>query len=746
MSGSEPIDSDGTQVPRDRAAGRAALGVTGSRERVRLRDVARGAPGFYPLAALCLLAVGDQLGGYAFFVLGPEIGRTLGVGRSTLVGLSAIRLLCVFAATLPMAAFVQEFPRRASVALTAAFGSIGVMVLVGTSPDVGTLTLAWALGGVLDGAVASVQRPLLIDSFAPTGRVRVLAIYRIATQAAGVLGPFLVALLTKAFDLTWRGVFIAIAGLMVPTALYASRLRDPGFGTFDEAVLRDNARARLGGAGAPQTSGGVVDDDIGLGFFEIVTRLFQIPTIRRLLVGWAALGLTFTPLLTYVSFFLEERWGLTATGRALFLPVLPFGSIVVLVLAGRRTESDFSSDPARLLRRAGWSLAFGAVLIGASVLIGAGRLASPGFVSMAVLMGVGFGFFSFTYPLVEAAQLSIVATRMRPHTSALGGLFAAGVGGAGGIVLLGSIDRRFGVGGAIITTLIPALIAAAVISSAAKLINNDLDATVDALVEEEELKARRSAAEHLPLLAARGIDFSYGTVQVLFDVDFAIDDGEIVALLGTNGAGKSTLLRVISGLALPQRGSVRLAGADITFVDAERRVGFGISEISGGKAVFGPLSVVENLRLFGYSLGRDATRVDEGIEATFAAFPSLAGRKEQPAQTLSGGEQQMLALGKALILQPRVLCIDELSLGLAPVVVGGLLEMVRRINARGTAIVLVEQSVNVALSIAQRAYFMEKGEVRFSGSAADLIGRSDLLRAVFLEGTASAIATSSNTA
>lgn len=736
MSG---VDTEG--VARDRSEGRSALGVTGSSERVRLLDVARGPLGFYPLVALCLLAVGDQLGGYAFFVLGPEIGRALGVGRSTLVGLSAIRLLCVFAATLPMAAFVQEFPRRASVALASAFGSIGVMVLVGTSPDVGTLTLAWALGGVLDGAVASVQRPLLLDSFAPTGRVRVLAIYRVATQAAGVLGPFLVALLTKAFDLTWRGVFIAIAGLMVPTALYATRLRDPGFGTFDEAVLRDRARARLDAQGT-NASRHDPDDDVGLGFFEIVRRLFQIPTIRRLLVGWAALGLTFTPLLTYVSFFLEERWGLTTTGRALFLPVLPFGSIVVLALASRRTESDFSVDPARLLRRAGRALAAGAVLIGASVLIGAGRLASAGFVAMAALMGLGFGLFSFTYPLVEAAQLSIVPTRMRPHTSALAGLFAAGVGGAGGIVLLGSIDRRFGVGGAIITTLIPALIAAAVISSAAKLINNDLDKTVDALVEEEELKARRMASEHLSLLAVRNVDFSYATVQVLFGVDFTIDDGEVVALLGTNGAGKSTLLRVISGLALPQRGSVRLAGADITFVDAERRVGLGISEISGGKAVFGPLSVVENLRLFGYSLGREATRVNEGIEATFAAFPRLAERKEQPAQTLSGGEQQMLALGKALILQPRLLCIDELSLGLAPVVVGGLLQMVRSINATGTAVVLVEQSVNVALSIAQRAYFMEKGEVRFDGSAADLAGRTDLLRAVFLEGTASAIATS----
>jgi ABC-type branched-subunit amino acid transport system ATPase component len=240
------------------------------------------------------------------------------------------------------------------------------------------------------------------------------------------------------------------------------------------------------------------------------------------------------------------------------------------------------------------------------------------------------------------------------------------------------------------------------------------------------------------MLSCRRVDFSYGQLQVLFGVDFTVDDGEMVALLGVNGAGKSTLLKVISGLGLPTRGSVRLHGRDITFLDAERRVPLGITQVPGGRAVFGSMDVVENLRTFGYTLGRDTAAVDRAIDTSFAAFPRLGERRNQKAASLSGGEQQMLGLSKALVMKPRLLVIDELSLGLAPIIVGQLLEMVRRINATGTAVVLVEQSVNIALNLVEHAYFMEKGEMRFDGPAQLLLERDDLLRAVFLEGAEAA--------
>jgi ABC-type branched-subunit amino acid transport system ATPase component len=191
---------------------------------------------------------------------------------------------------------------------------------------------------------------------------------------------------------------------------------------------------------------------------------------------------------------------------------------------------------------------------------------------------------------------------------------------------------------------------------------------------------------------------------------------------------------VVSGLGLPSGGSVRFGGSDITFVDPDRRVRLGISQVPGGKAVFGSMRVIDNLRVLGYTHGRDRKAVEAGIEASFDAFPRLAERRNQLASTLSGGEQQMLGLATAFVLRPRLLLIDELSLGLAPIIVGELLDMVRRINATGTSIVLVEQSVNVALSLVDHAYFMEKGEVRYDGVASELLARPDLLRSVFLEG------------
>jgi ABC-type branched-subunit amino acid transport system ATPase component len=259
---------------------------------------------------------------------------------------------------------------------------------------------------------------------------------------------------------------------------------------------------------------------------------------------------------------------------------------------------------------------------------------------------------------------------------------------------------------------------------------------IDEVLEEEEIKRITASGTHLPMLAARGIDFSYGQLQVLFDVNFTVDDGEMVALLGTNGAGKSTLLKVISGIGLPSKGSVRFRGQEITYLDAERRLRLGITQIPGGRAVFGPMTVAENLRSYGFSLDVSRRQLNEAIDLCFAAFPRLYERRTSLASTLSGGEQQMLGLSKALMLEPKLLVIDELSLGLAPVIVGQLLEMVKQINASGTAVVLVEQSVNIALNLVDHAHFMEKGEMRFDGKAADLLARDDLLRAVFLQGAA----------
>ncbi len=235
-----------------------------------------------------------------------------------------------------------------------------------------------------------------------------------------------------------------------------------------------------------------------------------------------------------------------------------------------------------------------------------------------------------------------------------------------------------------------------------------------------------------PILLAEDIDFSYGKLQVLFHVSVEVFPGESLALLGTNGAGKSTLLRAISGLEAPASGRVVLADRDVTGMSAERMVGLGMVLIPGGRAVFTDMTVDENLQVQAMSVRKNKPWVRERREAVLETFPRLAERLSQQAGSLSGGEQQQLALAKALILDPKVLLIDELSLGLAPVIVGELLEIVERIHESGVSLLLVEQSLNIAAELCERAVFLEKGEVRFEGRTADLLERDDIARAVFL--------------
>ncbi len=237
------------------------------------------------------------------------------------------------------------------------------------------------------------------------------------------------------------------------------------------------------------------------------------------------------------------------------------------------------------------------------------------------------------------------------------------------------------------------------------------------------------------LLSARGVDVSYGRLQVLFGVDLDVADGEMVALLGTNGAGKSTLLKAVCGL-VPSRGEVRLGGIDLSGRSAEQIVRDGVALMPGGRAVFPTLTVDEHLRLASWTFRRDRERIEEGTADVRALFPVLESRSAQLAGDLSGGEQQQLALAMTLLLRPRVLLIDELSLGLAPMVVGELCDVVRSLNRDGVTVVVVEQSVNVALTLAERAVFLEKGEVRFEGRTRDLLDRPDVLRSVFIDGAA----------
>jgi len=258
-----------------------------------------------------------------------------------------------------------------------------------------------------------------------------------------------------------------------------------------------------------------------------------------------------------------------------------------------------------------------------------------------------------------------------------------------------------------------------------------LSALIDAAPYPDETMVDPDAP---PLLSCRGVDVAYDKVQVLFGVDIDVAHGEIVALLGTNGAGKSTLLKAVSGLVTPKAGRITFDGIDITGAPPGRTTQLGIVQVPGGKAVFPTLTVAEHFKASCWLYARqDQREVSERTARVLEMFPRVKERWNNLAGDLSGGEQQQLALGMAFVARPKLLVIDELSLGLAPVIVERLLDAVRAIHAEGATIILVEQSVNVALTLAHRAYFMEKGQVRFTGPTADLLERDDVLRSVFLD-------------
>ncbi len=231
------------------------------------------------------------------------------------------------------------------------------------------------------------------------------------------------------------------------------------------------------------------------------------------------------------------------------------------------------------------------------------------------------------------------------------------------------------------------------------------------------------------MLEVRALASRYGRVPALKGIDLSVREGELVALVGANGAGKTTLLRVISGVLPASGGCVLFAGTDITRMAPDRRVRQGIVQVPEGRQVFGPLSVEDNLLLGAYTRPRSESAT--GLEQVYALFPALAERRRHPAGTLSGGQQQMLAMGRALMARPRLLLLDEPSMGLAPRLVAEVFATVSALKQSGTTIFLVDQNARAALAIADRAYVIETGQVTLSGSGAELLA-SEKVQAAYL--------------
>jgi len=412
--------------------------------------------------------------------------------------------------------------------------------------------------------------------------------------------------------------------------------------------------------------------------------------------------------------------------RGFVLSIAGFCAVPFLYPVGRYFDRTYRKDPAKAL-----------IIVG--VLILPSALFTPLQVSThSVVWYVIWGipqavFTACAFAMVTPVLQAVCPYRIRSLGVAMGVMYVILIGGVAGNILADFFTNAFGVRSAVLILGIPtSLIGGLLLINGARHIRSDLSLVVEELLEEQdEMRKRAAEGARTPVLQVVNLDFSYGQVQVLFDVNFEIHKGECVALLGTNGAGKSTILRVISGLEVPERGVVRLNGRNITYVSPEQRAKTGIMQLPGGKGVFPGLTVNQNLEVSARLHSRAADSVKADTARIYEIFPELAERADQLARSLSGGQQQMLALGRVLIHDPEVLLIDELSLGLAPVVVQRMLELVDHLKQLGQTMIIVEQSLNVALAISDRAIFLEKGQVKFEGDAHELAERDDLARAVF---------------
>ncbi len=232
----------------------------------------------------------------------------------------------------------------------------------------------------------------------------------------------------------------------------------------------------------------------------------------------------------------------------------------------------------------------------------------------------------------------------------------------------------------------------------------------------------------MAMLEIKDIEVFYGVIQAIKGISFEVNEGEVIALIGANGAGKTTILHTITGLLSPKKGSVIFEGKDITKVPAHKIVSLGMAHVPEGRRVFAELSVYQNLKMGAYTR-KDKTEIAQTLEMVYKRFPRLEERKNQLAGTLSGGEQQMLAMGRALMSHPKIIVMDEPSMGLSPILVNEIFDIIQEVSAGGTTVLLVEQNAKKALSIADRAYVLETGKIVLDGDAKELMNDDSIKKA-----------------
>jgi ABC-type branched-subunit amino acid transport system ATPase component/sugar phosphate permease len=665
------------------------------------------------LAAVGFARLIDGFDNTALSILAPDIQESLGASDAVMGAIAGAFGVLFLLGSIPLSTLADRHPRKVIAAVSMSLWS-AVVFATGLVQTAFWLFMARLGTGISQSYALPVNAPLLMDTYPIAARSRVFAAYGSFEIVGRVAAPLFAGGVAGAVagPESWRWVFVLSAALGVPAVMGLLLMPEPRRG-------RNEMRSVLG----EELSEDVDELPTSLGVaFE---RLRKIRSFHFFLTGMAALGFALFSIPLFLNLYLEEDLGLSAWERGVFGAAVAVPGVIALAIAGPRADRLFRRNPAAAV------VFVGAMIAGFGVFIVLG-LAMSHVVALGAFYAVGVALSQAAFVTVVAVAGSVIPYRLRSRGTAMVGVYVFLFGGFFGAVLTGMLADVVGRRLALTMIVLPStLVGGALISYGARYIRRDISRCVEELLEEKAEADRISAPDALvPAVQVRNLDFSYGPVQVLFDVDLEVQRGETLALLGTNGAGKSTLLRVISGLGVPTRGVVRLHGRTITYCDPELRARLGIVQMMGGNAVFDSLSVEENLRMAGYT--HDRSDFGRRLASALAPFPDLGERRGQRAGELSGGQQQMLALAMAMVHEPDVLLIDELSLGLAPIMVQELLVTVQELKRRGVTMIIVEQSLNVALSVADRAVFMEKGQVRFDGPAQELAERDDLARAVFL--------------
>jgi branched-chain amino acid transport system ATP-binding protein len=690
------------------------------REAFRVGQLIRTPYGLVPILVLAISGIIKGFDGSIFTLVVPNIVQDLNLNVVTLLQiLNLVNGFILVLATVGIAYMLDRTRRVPWIAGGTILSGIGSLITPQMRSNYG-LGLAQTGGGTGATAAAIPELSLAADYYPIDQRGKAFAFTITLNRIGTLFAPYLIAVLVV--HTSWRVPFrITGAALVAVGILMLLLLREPIRGYMERRA-----------AGLTEAQAKMPEPPVSFG--EAWRTVFAIRTYRRLFlsaivggVGDVVYGLTFV-------FFLVEKYNLGVISRGKLVVVAGAAAIPAGFIGGGLTDSLFRRRPERVLYVSGTL----AVLEAASLAYIASK--PPLWALTAV-----FAVFGAAFAAIQPARLAFVSQLVPANMRTLGLNLTAIAAIPAAIVaspLLAQIPT-WGFQGELFATVPFFAISALIDISAAPLFPRDARAAVSSQTATAEYR-EALAKGAVKLLVCRDVDVDYDGVQVLFGVDFHADEGEIVALLGTNGAGKSTLLRAISGTHQASGGAIIFDGRDTTHIPPYEVAGRGIVHMPGGRGIFPGLTVRENLRLATWThreadpddpIHRPSPVADIDLDEVLEIFPALAQRLETPAGALSGGEQQMVSLAQAFLQRPRLLLIDELSLGLSPQIVQQLLGCVREINRRGVTIVVVEQSVNVALTIAERAVFMEKGEVRFVGKSADLLRRPDILRAVYVKGT-----------